>query len=303
MSRGDRVRRHCDHADRRGRTIARRRKRSCHAPRGAAEITRLAAAVVNGQIISWIGADRAPASGRLCSKPPPSACSPALARLTPGGVDFCNRRGAAALGSAAGRVLVLLRGDTDSAFDGRFCFEPIACKEPATRRGLHSLPPRALRVPSTDDCRGLWRTESRFTSEANVRRAHREQRQACAATSRTSTSSSVIASGTIAFACSLIAFAVSSDSKMIIVSPVLSFRVQYPVTNPGARETPGTSCSRRARSAGSRSLMVTLTTTACMLSSPVNWWYAGPHSKGRPVGSSYGDRRLGRCGCAGEPCC
>jgi hypothetical protein len=25
-----------------------------------------------------------------------------------------------------------------------YCFEPIVCKEPASRRGLHSLPPRAM---------------------------------------------------------------------------------------------------------------------------------------------------------------
>ena len=41
-------------------------------------------------------------SGELRGRPP-GVCSPALARLTPGGVDFCNCRGAAASGSAAGQ--------------------------------------------------------------------------------------------------------------------------------------------------------------------------------------------------------
>ena len=62
------------------------------------------------------------------------------------------------------------------------------------------------------------------------------------------------------------ALAASSDSKMIIVSPVSSLIVQYPATNPGTCDTRGTSCSFSARSAASRSLIVTLTTTACMLS-------------------------------------
>jgi hypothetical protein len=65
----------------RHRVIACRRKRSCHAPRGAAEITRLAAAVVKARSLAGCGADRAPASGRLCSKPPPSACWAARQRL------------------------------------------------------------------------------------------------------------------------------------------------------------------------------------------------------------------------------
>src|SRR3954449_12332095 len=58
--------------------------------------------------------------------------------------------------------------------------------------------------------------------------------------------------------------AACSDSKMGIVSPLLSFSVQYPVTNPGSCETRGTSCSCSARSAACGSLIVTLTTTACM---------------------------------------
>ncbi len=39
--------------------------------------------------------------------------------------------------------------------------------------------------------------------------------------------------------------AASSDSKITIDSPVLSFRVQYPATNPGACDIRGTSCSRQ----------------------------------------------------------
>ena len=40
-------------------------------------------------------------------------------------------------------LLVLPTGDTGSAFDGHFCFDPIACQEPASRRGLTaSDPPR-----------------------------------------------------------------------------------------------------------------------------------------------------------------
>jgi hypothetical protein len=56
---------------------------------------------------------------------------------------------------------------------------------------------------------------------------------------------------------------------MSIVSPLLSFMVQYPVTNPGARDTRGTSCWRGASAAASGSLTVTLTTTACMVFLPV----------------------------------
>src|SRR6185312_10568084 len=40
--------------------------------------------------------------------------------------------------------------------------------------------------------------------------------------------------------------------------------VQYPATKPGARETRGTSCSWSAWPAASGSVMVRLTTTACM---------------------------------------
>lgn len=51
--------------------------------------------------------------------------------------------------------------------------------------------------------------------------------------------------------------AASSDSKITIDSPLLSFRVQYPATNPGACDTPGTTCSRRVASDASRSSIVT----------------------------------------------
>jgi hypothetical protein len=46
----------------------------------------------------------------------------------------------------------------------------------------------------------------------------------------------VTVSGTIAGTRSLMALAASSDSMMTIESPALSFRVQYPATNPGACE-------------------------------------------------------------------
>jgi ATP dependent DNA ligase domain len=53
---------------------------------------------------------------------------------------------------------------------------------------------------------------------------------------------------------------------MIIERPALSFRVQYPAMKPGACDIPGTTRSRSACSAASSSVIVTLTTTACMLS-------------------------------------
>jgi hypothetical protein len=56
---------------------------------------------------------------------------------------------------------------------------------------------------------------------------HLESRpQACAATSRISTSWSETASGTADCTCSLARVAASSDSKTIIASPVSPFRVQ-----------------------------------------------------------------------------
>src|SRR5215207_8471018 len=77
-------------------------------------------------------------------------------------------------------------------------------------------------------------------------------------------SSTVTTSGTIDGTLSLMALAASSDSKTTIPRPESSFRVQYPATNPGACDTPGTTCSRRWLSATSRSLIETVTTTACM---------------------------------------
>ena len=56
-------------------------------------------------------------------------------------------------------------------------------------------------------------------------------------------------------------WAASSDSKTTIPTPDSSFRVQYPATNPGACDTPGTMFSRRWFSAASWSLMATVTTT------------------------------------------
>src|ERR687898_2806515 len=87
--------------------------------------------------------------------------------------------------------------------------------------------------------------------------------QACASTSRTSMSSIVTTSGANDGTRSLIASAASSDSKMTIANPESSFRVQYPVTNPGACDTTGTTRSRRSLREASMSSSVTLTTTAC----------------------------------------
>ena len=68
-----------------------------------------------------------------------------------------------------------------------------------------------------------------------------ERGSGVAATARTSTFSGVTAPGTADLTCSLMWLAASSDSYMIIVSPVLSLIVQYPVTNPGVCEAQGTS--------------------------------------------------------------
>src|ERR671918_14500 len=72
----------------------------------------------------------------------------------------------------------------------------------------------------------------------------------------------VTTSGTIDATLSLMTWAASSDSKRTIATPESSFRVQYPATNPGACDTPGTTFSRRWLSATSWSLIVTVTTTA-----------------------------------------
>src|SRR6476619_5277123 len=85
--------------------------------------------------------------------------------------------------------------------------------------------------------------------------------------------SSVTASVSIDGTLSLMPLATSSDSKRTIAKPVLSFRVQYPATNPGACDTPGTTCSRKWLVAASRSLTVTVVTTACMGASFVAGWH------------------------------
>src|SRR5438034_4824450 len=90
---------------------------------------------------------------------------------------------------------------------------------------------------------------------------------AFATTSRTSVLSRVTASGIFARTRSSAFVAASSDSKTSIERPVLSLRVQYPATNPGACETRGTTSSCRRAVAASGSSMFTLTTTACMLAS------------------------------------
>src|SRR5689334_8889882 len=78
--------------------------------------------------------------------------------------------------------------------------------------------------------------------------------QACATTSRTSMSLIVTASLTRDGTLSLMVLAASSDSKTTMLNPESSFRVQYPATNPGACETPGTTLSRNWLVAASRSL-------------------------------------------------
>src|SRR6476620_6745494 len=63
--------------------------------------------------------------------------------------------------------------------------------------------------------------------------------------------------------------AFSSESKMIIVSPLLlsSDHVQWPVLKPGELETPGTTRPLSASRARSASWMVTRTTSACIWAS------------------------------------
>src|SRR5215211_4131658 len=106
--------------------------------------------------------------------------------------------------------------------------------------------------------------------------------QACASTTRTSTSSTVTTSGAIDAILWLIASAASSDSKITIPNPDSSFRVQYPVTNPGACDTPGTTSSRRLLRAASMSSSVTLTTTACTGALLCRCW----HGDSIPAGST-----------------
>src|SRR6266516_3798023 len=78
---------------------------------------------------------------------------------------------------------------------------------------------------------------------------------------------SVTSDGTL----SLMVLAASSDSKTTMLNPPSSPRVQYPATNPGACDTPGTTFSRNWLVAASRSLTVTVTTTACMGVSFCRW--------------------------------
>src|SRR6186997_296375 len=82
----------------------------------------------------------------------------------------------------------------------------------------------------------------------------------------------VTASVTIDGTRSLMVLAASSDSKTTMLTPESSFRVQYPAMNPGACDTPGTTCSRKWLVAASRSLTVTVTTTACIGTSLVAGW-------------------------------
>jgi len=94
---------------------------------------------------------------------------------------------------------------------------------------------------------------------------------------------------------SLMALAASSDSKMTIANPESSFRVQYPATNPGACDTPGTTCSRRWLSAASRSLVVTVTTTACTGTSFSRWLARTPIRKLVCTGKTARAGQRGRC--------
>ena len=87
----------------------------------------------------------------------------------------------------------------------------------------------------------------------------------------------------------LIRLAASRDSNMNMERALSPLTVQYPATKPGARDTRGTSCSWSAWPAASGSVMVRLTTTACMgvLSGLVSdeggtenalRWFTGPRS-------------------------
>src|SRR5439155_13601503 len=98
-----------------------------------------------------------------------------------------------------------------------------------------------------------------------------QEDQACATTSRTSMFLIVTASVTSDGTLSLMVLAASSDSKTTMLNPPSSPRVQYPATNPGACDTPGTTFSRNWLVAASRSLTVTVTTTACMGVSFCRW--------------------------------
>src|SRR5687767_14678548 len=96
---------------------------------------------------------------------------------------------------------------------------------------------------------------------------------------------SVTSDGTL----SLMVLAASSDSKTTMLNPESSPRVQYPATNPGACDTPGTTCSRKWLVAASRSLIVTVTTTACTGTSLIAGW----SGRGLYPGVSMASAKLG----------
>jgi hypothetical protein len=77
-------------------------------------------------------------------------------------------------------------------------------------------------------------------------------------------SSSVAASGVSDLTRSVAALAASSESRTIIDRPVLPFRVQRPVTNPGVWDSRGTARPRTASRSASESLVVSVATVAYM---------------------------------------
>src|SRR5215208_3193333 len=122
--------------------------------------------------------------------------------------------------------------------------------------------------------------------------------QAFATTSRTSMSSSVTPAGMDDLTCWLAEFAASSDSKTIIDIPESLLRVQYPVTNPGAWETRGTTTSRSSLRPASWSLIVTLTTTACI--AVLHLFGSGEHDRIRVPMVTGKLRKVRVAGCEGR---
>jgi hypothetical protein len=84
---------------------------------------------------------------RISDGLPSGACWPALFRLTPVGVGFCNRRGAAVWPAPARRLLRLLKGDRVGVFGPGSCFGRVASRDPASaRRRRLPLAPRCGHV-------------------------------------------------------------------------------------------------------------------------------------------------------------